>query len=166
MNDEFVIFDPAQALPQYIVHYSTTGLSPPQQLAATGQPFIKKNMKPSRTVDPKDPFENFYNLAAQHYLSKCQTKKEIESIDVVINNQLLQKFEAKQKEFKSKGIPDGEILAYHGTRSANIDSILRNNLDIKFAQRQAYGRGNYFSEFPEISMGYGDGLLLCRVLPG
>ncbi|XP_048576294.1 uncharacterized protein LOC5506123 [Nematostella vectensis] len=166
MNDEFVIFDPAQALPQYIVHYSTTGLPPPQQLAAAGQPFIKKNMKPSRTVDPNDPFENFYNLAAQHYLSKCQTKKEIESIDVVINNQLLQKFEAKQKEFKSKGIPDGEILAYHGTRSVNIDSILRNNLDIKFAQRQAYGRGNYFSEFPEISMGYGDGLLLCRVLPG
>ena len=37
---------------------------------------------------------------------------------------------------------------------------------MKYAQRQAHGPGNYFSEFPDISMGYGDALILFRVLPG
>lgn len=37
---------------------------------------------------------------------------------------------------------------------------------VRYATRQAYGRGIYFSEFPDVSIGYGSGLLLCRVLPG
>ena len=29
-----------------------------------------------------------------------------------------------------------------------------------------FSTGNYFSEFPDTSIGYGDGLILFRVLPG
>jgi hypothetical protein len=90
----------------------------------------------------------------------------ISSIDIVINKKLEIKFEATKRLFKLLNIPDNEILAYHGTASANIDNILQNNLQVSYARRQAYGRGNYFSEFPAISLGYGDGLLLCRILPG
>ena len=81
-------------------------------------------------------------------------------------NTSLQNFEATKKSFKSKGIPDGEILAYHGTDPVNIDSILKNNLKLEFAKRQLHGKGNYFSEYPGVSIGYGRGLLLCRILPG
>lgn len=35
-----------------------------------------------------------------------------------------------------------------------------------YSKRQRYGKGNYFSEFPAVSLKYGDGLLLCRILPG
>jgi hypothetical protein len=36
------------------------------------------------------------------------------------------------------------------------------------ARGQAYGPGNYFSEFPDVSLPYGQGtgLILFRVLPG
>jgi hypothetical protein len=171
MNDEFVIFDPDQALPQYIIHFSSTNnFVPPSPTALTTQPFLKTNMKASRAVNFQDPFEMYYNFAESHFrrmAAKSHLQQvTISSIDIVINKDLEDKFEATKQKFKSQGISDKEILAYHGTASTNIDSILRSNLQLSFAKRQAYGKGNYFSEFPAVSLVYGDGLLLCRILPG
>ncbi|XP_028413034.1 NFX1-type zinc finger-containing protein 1-like [Dendronephthya gigantea] len=169
-NDEFVIFDPDQALPQYIIHFSTTGKSvPPSPTPLTTQPFLRKKMQPSRAVNFTDPFQIYYNIAESHFrrmAAMANLQSTISSIDIVINKDLERKFEAKKSTFKLMGIPDDEILAYHGTDKANIDSILKTNLQLSFARRQAHGRGNYFSEFPNVSLGYGDGLILCRVLPG
>ena len=171
INDEFVIFDPDQALPQYIIHFSSTNnFVPPSPTSLTTQPFLKTNMKASRAVNFQDPFEMYYNFAESHFrrmAAKSHLQQvTISSIDIVINKDLEDKFEATKQKFKSQGISDKEILAYHGTASTNIDSILRSNLQLSFAKRQAYGKGNYFSEFPAVSLGYGDGLLLCRILPG
>ena len=170
-NDEFVIFDPDQALPQYIIHFSDSTVPSPS--AYTPQPFAVTKMKASRTVDFTNPFELFANLAECHFrrmaarsnLSPQQAT--ISSVDIVSNKNLETKFEATRTKFKSQGIPHQEILAYHGTNRVNIPNILQTNLQLRYAQRQAYGRGNYFSEFPAVSLGYGDGgLLLCRILPG
>ena len=171
MNDEFVIFDPDQALPQYIIHFSSTNnFVPPSPTSLTTQPFFTKPMKASRAVNFQDPFEMYYNFAESHFrrmAAKSHLQQvTISSIDIVINKDLEDKFEATKQKFKSQGISDQEILAYHGTASTNIDSILKSNLQLCFAKRQLYGKGNYFSEFPAVSLGYGDGLLLCRILPG
>ena len=175
INDEFVIFDPDQALPQYIVHFSDSKkLVPPSPSLHTKQSFFVKNMKASRSVNFQDPFEMYYSWAESHFRRMAATGKPplsqhqatISSIDIVINKDLEDKFEATRKTFKSQGIPDKEILAYHGTDKKNINSILKSNLQLSYAKRQAYGKGNYFSEYPSVSLGYGDGLLLCRILPG
>ncbi|XP_046847641.1 NFX1-type zinc finger-containing protein 1-like [Xenia sp. Carnegie-2017] len=171
MNDEFVIFDPDQALPQYIVHYSISkDVLPPSPSIHTTESFSIKKMHPSREVNFQDPFEMYYHFAESHFRRMSANSSlqnvNITAIDIVVNKDLEEKFEATKKKFRDKGIPDKEILAYHGTDKKNIDSILKNNLQLKFARRQAYGRGNYFSEFPEVSIGYGDGLLLCRIIPG
>ncbi|XP_028410564.1 uncharacterized protein LOC114533258 [Dendronephthya gigantea] len=175
-NDEFVIFDPDQALPQYIIHFSdlNTVLPPSPSNLAPQQPLTIKKMLPTRTVNFQDPFEMYYSFAESHFrrmaakgnppLTAQQAK--ISSIDIVINNVLETKFQATKRKFQAQGIPDREILAYHGTAPSNIQSILQKNLLLSFARRQLYGRGNYFSEFPGISLGYGHGLLLCRILPG
>jgi hypothetical protein len=170
-NDEFVIFDPDQALPQYIIHFSDTNtVLPPSPSPHTRQPITVKNMQASRTVNFKDPFEMYYNFAECHFRRMAAKTNlqpaTISSIDIVINKDLEKTYEATKRKFQSQGIPDREILAYHGTNKANIPSILQTNLQLSFARRQAYGRGNYFSEFPAVSLGYGDGLLLCRILPG
>lgn len=34
---------------------------------------------------------------------------------------------------------------------------------MEYAKRQAYGRGIYFSDFPDVSLGYGTGIILCKV---
>ena len=173
-NDEFVIFDPDQALPQYIIHFSDSVLPPSPSTLKMQQTFIVKNMKPLRTIDIRNPFQMYYSWADSHFRRMAATSKPplspqqatISSIDIVINKDLEDKFEATKKKFKSQGIPDKEILAYHGTEKANIHSILKSNLQLRYAKRQAYGKGNYFSEFPSVSLSYGDGLLLCRILPG
>ena len=175
MNDEFVIFDPDQALPQYIIHFSDTkNVLPPPPTAPPNQTFFVKNIQPTRTVNFQDPFEMQYCYAESHFRRMAAKstpplgphEATITSIDVVVNKDLERKFEATRQLFRSRRIPDQEILAYHGTASANIASIVKTNLQLSYARRQAYGRGNYFSEFPRVSLAYGDGLLLCRVLPG
>ena len=167
MNDEFVIFDPDQALPEYIIHYSFQELKPDKK-------FLNVKKTPKRTVDFQDPCEMFYCTAEAHFRRMANQSKPplspeeatIESIDIVMDRVLKTRFEAAKQQFKRLGIPNKEILAYHGTDKRNIGSILRNNLRVKYARRQRYGKGNYFSEFPAISLKYGDGLLLCRILPG
>ncbi len=174
-NDEFVIFDPDQALPQYIIHFSDTVLPPSPSTLKIGHTFLVRNMKPLRTVNIQNPFQMYYSWADSHFRRMAAMSKpplslrqaNISSIDIVINKDLEDKFEATKEKFKSLGIPDEEILAYHGTDKKNIQSILKSNLQLSYAKRQAYGKGNYFSEFPSVSLNYGDGgLLLCRILPG
>ncbi|CAB3999613.1 partial [Paramuricea clavata] len=174
MNDEFVIFARHQALPKYIIHFSDSKLVPPSPSVHTQQSFTVKKMKASRSVNFRDPFEMYYHFAESHFRRMAAMSKAplplqqptISSIDIVINKDLEGKFEATKQNFKSQGIPDKEILAYHGTEKAKINSILESNLQLSYAKRQAYGKGNYFSEFPSVSLSYGDGLLLCRILPG
>ncbi len=176
-NDEFVIFDPDQALPQYVIHFSDPNNPlPPFPRPTTSKPFSVTKMKASRMVNFDDPYEMYYSFAESHFRRMASTKDlnlslqskdgVVTSIDIVINKDLEGKFEATKRSFKLEGIPDKEILAYHGTDPANIDSILKDNLQLGYAKRQLYGRGNYFSEFPSISLRYGKGLLLCRILPG
>jgi hypothetical protein len=57
-------------------------------------------------------------------------------------------------------------LLFHGTPEANLDSILSSNFDPSRIARVAHGHGFYFSEFPVTSLGYGQTLILCRILTG
>jgi hypothetical protein len=56
---------------------------------------------------------------------------------------------------------------FHGTNPANTHDICTGNFDLEVkSKRFLYGRGIYFSKCPNISLGYGSDLILCRVLPG
>ena len=47
------------------------------------------------------------------------------------------------------------LLLFHGTPQRNVLSILQNNFDTsKVANGRVYGDGVYFSEQPEVSLGY------------
>ena len=98
----------------------------------------------------------------------------IASIEYLVNEETLETFNSKKKFFKentrglnSKGTVK-ELLLFHGTDTANVDSIVENNFLIDAApthkrKAMAYGRGIYMSEDPETALRYGDKLLLCRV---
>ena len=92
-------------------------------------------------------------------------RKTIKAIKYIENESLRCRFNSCKSYFLSRGIPNGERLVFHGT-SANIDSIIKNNLKLSHCKRFAHGYGIYFSEFPSISQGYGMHLLLCRVMLG
>ena len=58
---------------------------------------------------------------------------KIDSVQIVYNETLEDAFERKKAEFKWKGIPSDEILAFHGTTESNIPSILQTNLQYQVA---------------------------------
>ena len=99
----------------------------------------------------------------------------IDSVTYVINPFLIDNFTKKKNEMSAKLGKDNLniILAWHGTSSHNIKSIVENNFDLRrLAQntgnRGFYGAGIYFSEFARISANYGveRQLLLCKVILG
>ena len=98
----------------------------------------------------------------------------IASIEYVVNEKTLETFNSKKRFFqKSKrGLNRTgkvkELLLFHGTDTANVDSIVENNFAIEAVpthrkKAMVYGRGIYMSEHPETALKYGDKLLLCRV---
>ena len=175
MNDEFVIYDADQAKVEYIVHYRSSNFT--LQTIPTQLPTDKQFKKVTfHAADLRafksDPVfikawqadSHFYKMQAQQ--SSLIRSRKVKSVDVILNPRLVAAFEKKKKEFKKKGTKCDPIYAYHGTRVNVIDDILKTNFDLKFAKSQAHGRGNYFSEYPEVSLGYGPGLIFCELLTG
>ncbi len=99
------------------------------------------------------------------YSNNVKTER-IGQIDYVENDVLEAKFIAKKEDFMKRGIDTNELHFFHGTKDGNIESIMRDNFDLQKSVRFAHGKGIYFSEFPDVSLGYGEALLLCRALPG
>lgn len=170
-NDEFVIYNPHQAIPAYIIHYETGNISNIQtKLPVLSPGFKKTTMYPKRTMDMNNPYDIHYSLAEGRFY-RLQTGKQMKvvKIDIVENPVLEAKFSAKQAEFKSKGIPSDPVFGFHGTAAKNIDSILKNNFDLNKVKVFAYGFGIYFSEQPEVSQGYNrdnKSFILCKLLIG
>jgi hypothetical protein len=69
LNDEFVIYDPDQALPRYIIHFAKTGtpsqVSIPKSLGSlAGQKFKLTKVVASRTIDMNDPYGAHFSRAS------------------------------------------------------------------------------------------------------
>jgi len=126
---------------------------------------------------------HFYTASSQFYKMSLQnppiTAKQINnpfhairSIEYIENEGNTEKYRHCKKLFSKKSDKCGkEILLFHGTNVQNIDSIFTTNFNIDKSpvdrrKMMAYGRGVYLSEFPGVSLTYGAGLVLCKVLLG
>jgi len=132
-------------------------------------------MFPKNDMDWTNPLDILYMAAEATFLRMVDrspknvgniTRKSILSIEYIENQSSTASFLAKQDNFLAKGINSKERLCFHGTSICNIDSILQENFNDERIERCKYGRGHYFSEFPDVCAGYGSGLLLCRILLG
>ena len=94
------------------------------------------------------------------------------SIDYIRNPLLERAYKAERIRVQSCGKKVAETLLFHGTGAANVDSILKSNFslardcDSSKESRRIFGEGIYFSEMPAVSLMYGNGLLLCKVVLG
>ena len=64
--------------------------------------------------------------------------KKINSVQLVYNKTLEELFQREKAEFKLKGIPSDEILAFYGTPESKIPSILKSNLQYSVTQIWLY----------------------------
>jgi len=132
-------------------------------------------MFPKNDMDFTNPLDILYMTAEATFLRMVErshqhngnvTRRSIKSIEYIENQSNTESFLAKQNNFLAKKINTKERLCFHGTTDHNVESILKENFKDGMIRRCAYGRGHYFSEFPDVSAGYGQGLLLCRILLG
>ncbi|KAK2708498.1 uncharacterized protein LOC136028328 [Artemia franciscana] len=169
--DEFVIYDPCQAYPRYVINYKACQLSTSGSTVATK--FQKYEIPPNRLFDPSDELDYHFRVADSQFRRFCKTR-EVVKVTYVVNPLLESEFVETLKKFREKYGNEAEeakpILAFHGTPiESNIDSILQNNFQKSYIKQTSYGYGHYFSEFPDISLGYAGAvkaLILCQLLPG
>ena len=97
----------------------------------------------------------------------------VQSVEHISNPKTLEKYNAKKLAFKEAGKVNKEkkvkeMLLFHGTDAANIDSILKDGFNVNFnpkhkTKMQRYGRGIYVAEHPEEAFHYGNIILVCKV---
>ena len=107
-------------------------------------------------------------LTKTHWRPILNQSDAIESVCYIAQSKALQTFTNMKRLFKEQGkvsqdMKVKELLLFHGTKKESLDSILENNFDLGLCVRMAHGDGIYMSGHPEVSFGYGDQLLLCRV---
>ena len=173
--DEYIVYHKDQALPRYVIYYDTTAIPdilPSVTLNPSTAMCTKKYaITAEREFETDNKLQMHFRFAESQVLRLLQRNASVKlkSVDFYENPPLMQRFNKKSAEFKMKyqGIKEGKmVLAFHGTQKQHIDEIVEHNFSMEKIKRAAYGRGIYFSEFPDISLGYGKSLLLCMVLPG
>ena len=177
-HDEYVIFNPAQALPRYVIHYKSHSVDNILQLELGATATVERHtLVPKREFDPSDPLDMHFRLAESQFLrltELCGSGDKVKSVEFFTNLPLAERFAKKKLEFKQKYKTQlsltETVLAFHGTEEKNIESIMKENFSMEHCRRGVHGKGIYLSEFPDISKGYAKKrtrkLILCYLLPG
>jgi len=134
---------------------------------------------PARHFDSSAADLHFRTAESQFYrlLKSSSASYKVVKVEYVVNPKLLTLFNKKKEEFEKLKYPDcNPVFGFHGTESKNIAPICTNNFSVPGSNGVAhktdsgwYGKGIYFSEYPEYSIGYISDcskILLCKVLLG
>ena len=170
-NDEFIIYDPALALPAYIVHYRNGSPGensslplfksiPPQQI------FKISTVFPKKAYNDKNPYEIQYLLAETVFYripsSIRDTKPNIQFIDIVMNPTLNAKFDSMKRVLRCE-----ETQLFYMFKLDDLQDVLKTNFNTTHLKTLVGEKGLYFADRPESSDQYKPGcksVLLCKVL--
>ena len=163
--DEFVVYRPNKAIPKYILHYEaakTDSILNRASLLPVGRLFICHSSKQKREFDPNDPLDTHYRIAESHFLrliNKSNRRFTIKTIDYYENRLVKFKFD-KKSSMEAAGKNSTSILAFHETRTDNVEGIMKENFKLELlskttGDRGYFGAGIYFSGNPKTSLGYG-----------
>jgi len=129
----------------------------------------------------KEFYQNINRTGSQALPRKVTDRHwdSIKSIVYVRNEKIAQDFENQRAKFleEAKVNEHGRVperFFFHGSSSQNINIIVEQNFSLDVLPRNSekreksmlFGVGVYLSPLPGVSMMYGDGLLLCKVLLG
>ena len=129
----------------------------------------------------KEFYQNINRTGSQALPRKVTDRHwdSIKSIVYIRNEQIAQDFENQRAKFleEAKVNEHGRVperFFFHGSSSQNINIIVEQNFSLEVLPRNSekreksmlFGVGVYLSPLPGVSMMYGDGLLLCKVLLG
>jgi len=129
----------------------------------------------------KEFYQNI-NRTGSNALPRKVTDRHWDSVKSIVyirNDKIAQDFENQRARFLEEAKVNehgrvGERLLFHGSSMENINIIVEQNFSVDVLPRNSekreksmlFGVGVYLSPLPGVSMMYGDGLLLCKVLLG
>lgn len=135
-------------------------------------------VRPSRNFDPSDVGDSHFRRCESQFkrqLGSAANQYALKEVRYVCNPALVRRFEEKAREYDRRfgAKQHTQLLAFHGTSKANVESILRQGFRMDKVGSTTdpgyFGAGIYFSEIAATSIHYAQGsnqLLLCRVLLG
>ena len=129
-----------------INHIHLNGLEVTSTVDATEADFKTTVVHPTREVNLTSNNERLFRIASEHFHRMKSGFHQIQSITLVSNTPLEEKFNQKKADFRNRGINCNMIFGYHGTKASYINNIMKNNFDANLWTRRAHGTGNYFSE--------------------
>ena len=182
--DEMIVYDPHQALPRYIVHFSSAGPEPvnakwgtnARSLCGGGMVWeVKATKLPQLGAESQELFQFNFAVGQLYRLLKTQAI-DVEQVDVYNSPVVKSTFEKKKAEFEAKGHGE-EIWVFHGTGSGEtVATICSEGFKVAgkpggppIANGAAHGHGVYSAKGPKTPMNYGSSsrsVILCLALPG
>ncbi|KAK5581268.1 hypothetical protein RB653_001299 [Dictyostelium firmibasis] len=141
---------------------------------------MKYILRPTRHLSGVSQADAHFRIAESQFyrLLTSGNSMKVTKVEYICNPTLTKKFNAKMEEFKAKKYEHSDpVFGFHGTAAKNIIPICTNNFSVpggssgvKHATDSGwYGKGIYFSEFTDYSIGYIKDctkILLCKVLLG
>ncbi|XP_045169852.2 uncharacterized protein LOC123532470 [Mercenaria mercenaria] len=138
-------------------------------------------LAPERSYKEGSAAQTHFRLAESQFyrlLSGTASNLRLTKVEYVVNPELVKEFKKCREQLKSTRGEEYSypVLGFHGTEEKNIVPICETGFKIPGSSGHKhradtgwYGKGVYFSEYPNYSMGYISGatkFLLCQVLPG
>ena len=179
--DEMIVYNEAQAIPRYIVHYSSNEdvsaakkAIQEKQMLKIGEINLRKIQIPANMAlyDPENVDEYHYRFVESQFHRMFRGgNKRIVCVEVVLNQRLLSAFEAKERKYKREKVNSERTLGFHGTTNESGKAICTRGFELAKVGTATdsgwYGAGIYFSFNTHTAVGYDKGcLLLCELLRG
>ena len=180
--DEMIVYNAAQALPRYIVHFGCGSSRSKEEWKVQGQAIAMGGMM--RTLKAQEIGSNVctdleeFNIACGQFLRllppTITAQRQVTKVDVYESRIVKDNYERKRSDFAGTKKSTKEVWVFHGTNCENIHKICCEGFKIggagvAVAHGSAYGKGVYSATGPSTPMGYGNGanaVILCKALPG
>ena len=177
-NDEFIVYDPRQARPRYVVHFGGAGSAGAVAAARPGRSLgggvTKRELKPQGAAVVKNEEAIHYNAAVVQFSQMLGGQgHKVTAVDWYDNPSLAQRFESCKLRLKSSE----EVWVFHGCSDAAIvpkimtDGFKVAGVDpgVPIKNGAAYGNGVYSATGPGTPMNYAQGakcVILARAVKG
>ena len=180
--DEMMVYDPAQAIPRYVLHIGGSGSkgqaswrSPAKRVSA-GAMVRELKEKELGVTDSKELDE--FNKAVGQYMRLMEGQScHVKQVDVYESPAVEKAFNEKERAFKTAGKALTKVWVFHGTAGANIPQICAGGFQVggsggaPIANGAAHGNGVYTARGPATPMSYASrggtkAVILSLALPG
>lgn len=174
-NDEFIVYDVNQALPEFVVTFQRVGPSHPMLGAriSDNAPFRIRTLNAPKGAE-KDSDSNHFRIALSQYHMYMGKSAKATKIEIIENGMLSSRYQQFMSSHRPHGTLPKEVYVFHGSKENIYPLIAKEGFKIGgqdghvATTGSAHGVGVYSSQSPDVAKGYarnGTKMLICCAYP-